>query len=216
MDFEQLKKILELERARGFDDKAVFGGLDRLLGRWTGELPHGASIPHYSHLNNKQREDWINTILGLSNAPDNAAPLPSDTRKENTINPVILQSPITTVKGISSKLSARFEKLGVTTIRDMLYFFPRRHIDYSKVRNISQLELGVEQTVIGVIWQATQKTIGRRIKATEAIIGDETGNIKIVWFNQPYLVKKLVTNKRLAVSGKVRQFMNQKQFESPE
>jgi len=43
-----------------------------------------------------------------------------------------LTSPISSMKGINTKLAARFGKLGVTTIRDLIYFFPRRHIDYSK------------------------------------------------------------------------------------
>ena len=55
---------------------------------------------------------------------------------------------------------------------------------------------------------------GRR--GTEAIVGDETGNVRVVWFNQPYLAKKLPTNTRVVLSGRVSLFGGRHVFESPE
>jgi ATP-dependent DNA helicase RecG len=123
--------------------------------------------------------------------------------------------PITTLKGVSTTLAAKFKRLGVETIRDLLYFFPHRHLDYSQRKYISQLTEGEEQTIIANVWQAQVIMPGGR-RSTEAIVGDETGNVRVVWFNNPYLVKKLPTNTRVVLSGRVGLFGGQLVFESPE
>jgi ATP-dependent DNA helicase RecG len=126
-----------------------------------------------------------------------------------------LDSPITIVKGISTSADKKFAKLNVRTVHDLLYFFPRRYVDYSQRKCISELIEREEQTIIGTIWQARVATLGNR-RGTEAIVGDETGNIRVVWFNQPYLVKNFRTNARIVISGTVSIFKGHKVFESPE
>ncbi|MCX6012618.1 MAG: ATP-dependent DNA helicase RecG, partial [Chloroflexi bacterium] len=162
----------------------------------------------------KQRSEFITRLQKWVNNGEvlttKAVVIPFADSKKLDVN-------ITTLKGISSALYAKFSRLGIKTIRDMLYFFPRRHIDYSKTRPISELEIGIEQTVVGFIWEVSTKPMAhRRIKLTEAILGDDTGNIRVVWFNQPYMAKVFKTNSRVAVSGKVVLYMGRKQFESPE
>ncbi|MCJ7522869.1 MAG: ATP-dependent DNA helicase RecG, partial [Dehalococcoidia bacterium] len=127
-----------------------------------------------------------------------------------------LNAPITSVKGISSSLASKFGKLGVKTVRNLLYFFPHRHIDYSRRSLISELDVGLEQTIVATVWEAAGTKISMRMRATEAIVGDESGNMRVVWFNQPYLAKKLTPDSRVVLSGKVSSFRGRKQFESPE
>ena len=100
-------------------------------------------------------------------------------------------------------------------MRDLLYFFPHRHLDYSQRKFISQLTEGSEETIVANVWEARQINIGGR-RSTEATVGDETGNIRVVWFNNPYLAKKLTTNTRLVISGRVGLFKGRHVFESPE
>jgi ATP-dependent DNA helicase RecG len=103
----------------------------------------------------------------------------------------------------------------VSTVRDLLYFFPHRHLDYSRRKTVSQLTEGEEETIVANVWQARETRPGGR-KSTEAIVGDETGNVRVVWFNNPYLAKKLATGTRLVLSGRVSLFQGQHVFESPE
>ncbi|MFC2008024.1 ATP-dependent DNA helicase RecG, partial [Chloroflexota bacterium] len=95
---------------------------------------------------------------------------------------------------------------------DLLFFFPHRHLDYSQVKFVSQLTAGDEQTIEANVWQASVTLL----RGTEAIVGDETGNIRVVWFNQPYQAKNLRTNSRIVISGKISLFKDQLVFESPE
>jgi ATP-dependent DNA helicase RecG len=126
-----------------------------------------------------------------------------------------IDSSITVIKGITSRVATKFARLNVTTIHDLLYFSPRRYVDYSQRKTIAELKEGEEQTIVATIWQARVATFGNR-PGTEAIVGDETGNIKIVWFNQPYLAKGFPSNARIVISGIVNLFKGQKLFESPE
>jgi len=126
-----------------------------------------------------------------------------------------LDSSTTIIKGITPRVATKLAKLNVRTIHDLLYFFPRRYVDYSQRKPISELKEGEEQTIVATIWQARIATFGNR-QGTEAIVGDETGNIRVVWFNQPYLAKKFPTNAKVVISGTVSLFKGQKVFESPE
>ncbi len=126
-----------------------------------------------------------------------------------------LDSPITIIKGITPRVATKFTKLNIRTIHDFLYLLPRRYVDYSQRKHISELEVGQEQTIIATVWQARVATFGYR-PGTEAIVADETGNIRVIWFNQPYLARRFPTNSRVVISGMVYQFKGLKVFESPE
>ncbi|MFC1910527.1 ATP-dependent DNA helicase RecG, partial [Chloroflexota bacterium] len=247
VDFESLRKVLELERKKGFTNTAVFGGLDKFLSNWSAMMAgtitdpglvnsflrlHLAN-PEYGALSTEHRKLWIEKVFKFI---DDAARAP-ETKEEKktsadlaitkTVKPpkqkayaIIstgqsLDSPVTVVPGLSTVLSKKFKKLGVRTVRDLLYFFPRRHIDYSRTKTISQIEEGEEQTVIVNIWEAQQVRLGDR-PSTEAVVGDATGNMRVVWFNQPYLAKTLTANMRIVLSGRVGVFHGRYVFESPE
>ena len=112
-------------------------------------------------------------------------------------------------------MAKKFLKLGVKTVRDLLYFFPHRHVDYSNTKHISELTEGAEETIVANVWQAQETKPGGR-RSTEAILGDETGNVRAVWFNNPYLVRMLTTNSRVVISGRVSLFKGRHVFQSPE
>ncbi len=135
--------------------------------------------------------------------------------KTGDISGLPLQTEITVINGISPSVAARFRKLGVKNLHDLLYFFPRRHIDYSKRKTIAMLAPGREETIVANVWQAKSVILGRR-RSTEAVVGDETGNVRVIWFNNPYVARNLKTNDRVVISGRVSLFRSQLVFESPE
>jgi ATP-dependent DNA helicase RecG len=222
-----LRKVLKLEQAKGYSDKAVMGGLDRFLRNLSPpdkNLSRLLSL-NYSALDTQARERWIKNILSQLDSGGQRAPVPPKTivPKQKPLTPRAkrdsrqsLNASITSIKGINSALASKFDKLGVKTVRELLYFFPRRHLDYSRRKLISELEVGVEQTIVATIWEAAQKGPGYRKRNTEAVVGDESGNMRVVWFNQPYLAKKLTTNSQIVLSGRVAEFRGSKVFQSPE
>lgn len=131
--------------------------------------------------------------------------------------PPSLDSPVTRLPGVGSNRAELFGKLRIGTIRDLLYHFPHRYDDYSRVVPISALQVGEQRTVVARVWSSTAVVIGRTVrKSTELIVGDETGNMQVVFFNNPYPAQKLRTNQRVTLSGTVSSFQGQRQMQNPE
>jgi ATP-dependent DNA helicase RecG len=235
-----LRKVLELESAKGYADTAVIGGLDKFLSRWAAQAMASITTPRlladfkrlrlddpkYASLTIEHRQQWIADILVFLESAEEAKPaekpspkrvVPSRKRPAAVLKATgqSLDLPITSLQGVSTAMAAKFRRLGVLTIRDLLYFFPHRHLDYSRTNYISELTEGEEQTITANVWQAQVTRLGGR-RGTEAIVGDETGNIRAVWFNNPYVAKSLPTNARVVLSGRVRLFGGRYVFESPE
>jgi ATP-dependent DNA helicase RecG len=242
MNSDSLRKILDLEKQRGYKDTAVFGGLDKFLHNWSAKAVESITNPKrlvkfhklfrvgYAAMSPEQREAWIKDVFSFldEKEPIKAPPAKSKavTVPEKKDLPVVkkaspagdgkaLDAPVTVVKGMGPALAVKFGKLGVRTVRDLLYYFPHRHLDYSKLKKISELQEGEEQTIVANVWQAQETRPGGR-RSTEAIVGDETGNLRVVWFNQPFMAKTLSTNARIMLSGKVSLFKGHHVFMSPE
>ncbi len=245
LNVEPLRKVLELECAKGYADTAVIGGLDRFLRRWAGQAVESITTPHllakfrklrlddakYASLTREQRREWIDGVfaflpeiesMGMEKSevePPKESVVPPTSRRRPPVRQRVpgqsLDLPITTLKGVSAAMAAKFKRLGVETVRDLLYFFPHRHLDYSQRKSISELTEGEEQTIMANVWQAQVTMLGGR-RGTEAVVGDETGNVRAVWFNNPYVAKNLPTNARVVLSGRVGLFGGRHVFESPE
>jgi len=242
-NINSLRHVLELECNKGYANKAVIGGLDKYLHKQAGRIRQiignrqlvaefdelNLANSNYASCEMDERRKWIMRVFDyLSKLEEEARgdtlthPSPYVTRNARVtskVNPTKrsedLDSAITVIKGITPRVATKFARLNVRTIHDLLYFPPRRYVDYSQRKHISELEEGEEQTIIATIWQARVATFGNR-PGTEAIVGDETGTIRIAWFNQPYLAKRFPINARIVISGTVSLFKGQKVFMSPE
>lgn len=246
IDIEPLRTILKTERQRNYADTAVIGGLDKYLRNWAEEtrikiasspqlLAQFRKLqldkPSYATWDAERRKTWINAVLNWLAQPEGAdTTTPKMTTRPRTLTAIRpaaarktaaiysekgLDSPVSAVKGVAANLSGKLERLRVKTIRDLLYLFPRRHIDYSQRKTIEQLEIGQEQTALVTVWESRITRLGYQ-QGTEVIVGDETGNMRVIWFNQPYLAKRFHTNTQLVLSGRVSEFRYAKQFENPE
>ena len=221
---EALRKILIREREAGFLDTTVIGGLDRFMVRWADQLvPHASTLGSYAVLTPEERREWAGAVLTrLGNAVEKE---PSPTRRRTprpraaaTVPPasLSLDDPVTHLRRIAKQTVTKLGRLGVSTVRDLIYLFPHRHNDFANVRTVSQLEPGREQTVLVTVWEASETGRGPRRRSTQAVVGDETGNVRVVWFNQPWLVRTLRQGTEVVLSGKVNVFRGRLVFESPE
>ncbi|MHB8516078.1 MAG: hypothetical protein ACYDCT_11940, partial [Dehalococcoidia bacterium] len=127
-----------------------------------------------------------------------------------------VDAPVHALKRVPFALAVKFDKLGVHTVRDLLLLFPRRHADYGDPVPVAHLEFGREQTVRAHVWSAKERQFGFRMRATEATIGDATGMMSCVWFNQPWIAKQLPTNAEIVVSGRVSEHQGRPKFDNPE
>jgi ATP-dependent DNA helicase RecG len=95
-------------------------------------------------------------------------------------------------------------KLGIRTIRDLLYHFPARYENAGPTGTISGVAPGTEVTLYGTVRKPDiRKTWKSRRPIAEAYLEDASGRIKMMWFSQPYIAKSLHDGMVVKVSGKV-------------
>ena len=127
-----------------------------------------------------------------------------------------LDSPVTALRGVGSRQAERLSKLGVQTIRDMLYLLPRRHDDYSQLKPINRLELGEDVTIMAQVQDSVVRDMRGGGSLFKARLSDGTGSIQVTWFNQPYLADKIKPGQQIVVSGQVDEYSGRLCFNSPE
>ncbi|MFZ2621200.1 MAG: ATP-dependent DNA helicase RecG [Minisyncoccia bacterium] len=95
-------------------------------------------------------------------------------------------------------------KMGISTVEDLLYYFPVRYGDTSQIKTIENILKGDTAVVFGKIsGLKTSKAWIKKIPMSEGVVEDETGKIKVVWFNQPYIAKMVHGGQLVRVLGKV-------------
>ena len=96
------------------------------------------------------------------------------------------------------------KKLGVATIRDLLYHFPSRYEASGPAGTIASVAPGAEVTLVGTISKPEAKRSWKtRRPMGEAWLEDASGKIKLRWFSQPYIAKSLHEGQVVKVSGRV-------------
>jgi ATP-dependent DNA helicase RecG len=323
---QKLHKFLKLEAERGYDNRAVVGGLDRMLPNWEAEarlegLPEefiqvvGARLRDYPRLSPSSRAETLEglwrriqreantTLPPLSPAPQTpesrpepapearpaqrhkaeepaySAPVESagrqplheageletspeteeggarpaeplavqepeedgpvpqadqDSRLEPALPaapkpvlpvsravpegpPAALNAPTTVLPGVGPRHAQTLKRLNLSTLGDMLYYFPRRYDDYSKLRPINRLFYGDEVTVIGTVQSAGARPIrSGRVQIVEAVVSDGSGALRITWFNQPWIAKRLRNGMHVVLSGKIDQYLGRLVMNNPE
>ncbi len=117
---------------------------------------------------------------------------------------MLLSSPLTTLPRVGATLKKNLAKLGLTTVRDLLWYFPTRYEDFRKLAHIRDLVVGEQVTIKARIELiANKKSMRTRRTFTECLAADETGRLRIMWFNQPYIGQTLVAGDVVFLSGKI-------------
>lgn len=134
-----------------------------------------------------------------------------------TSQPAALLASTRVLPGVGPKHAQTLARLGLHTLGDMLYSFPRRYDDYSQLKPIKHLKFGEEITVIGTVASISTRPIrGGRYQITEAIITDGSGSLRVTWFNQPWIGRRLLQNTQIVLSGKIDQYLGRLIMNSPE
>lgn len=270
---QKLQKFFKLEAERGYDDRAVVGGLERTIDTWENEaradnLPEDliqaviARLRDYNRLSEISRQEtlqglWqrIQRVMDIQDVPypsqkskdkatssaDSSPPpaqkqIPSPNLQtknqpesgqvqeeksaageQKKIHPEALDSPVTVLQGVGVRHGETLKRLGMETLGDMLYYFPRRYEDYSQLKPINHLVYGEVVTIIGTIQNVTNRTLSnKRGNLTEAVLSDGTASLRVTWFNQPWIGQRLRSGTQLVLSGKIDQYLGRKVMNNPE
>jgi len=111
--------------------------------------------------------------------------------------------PIEKLRSVGPRNVSRLRKLGIKTVKDLLWHFPARYEDYAETTPITDIEPGEKVHIQGEILSiSTRKIFPRRMFVTNAMVQDSTGAVKIVWFNQPYIENQLSEGSLVSLAGK--------------
>ena len=89
------------------------------------------------------------------------------------------------LKGVGPVRAEHLRRLGVETVDDLLTHFPRKYYDRRHLSKVGDIHTGEESTFIGQIMSVAKRSLRRRRSIITAAVGDDTGIVQIVWFNQP-------------------------------
>ena len=259
---EKLQKFFKLEADRGYDNKAVMGGLSQMLDSWISDAridkldenliqAISSRLKDYDHLSERSRKESLHGLwsrikreLGeneikpvqdkakeikpepdkkiVEPEPEESIPQEDDeTNEEFQVSPAqisskppqegvtaALNADVTVLKSVGPRYAKTLERLGIFTLGDMVYHFPRRYDDYSRLKPINRLIIGEEVTIIGSVQSIISRTIkSGRNKLSEAVINDGSAALRLTWFNQPWIAQRIKKGMQIVVSGKVDQYL---------
>ena len=147
-------------------------------------------------------------------APSRAESAPGGKHSQT---PAALNAALTVLQGVGPRHSQTLAELGMSTLGDMLYYFPRRYEDYSQLKPIKSLWYGEQVTVIGTVQSIHTRPIrGGKASIVEIIISDGTGALRLSWFNNPWIANRLKEGEQISVSGSVEQYLGRLVMNQPD
>jgi len=125
-----------------------------------------------------------------------------------------LSMPVQFLKGVGPARAVIFSQLGVRTVGDLLEYFPRDWVFAPQAIKINQMQEGQTATIVGLV-ESTDYHIFRRPAFFEAMLADDTGACRVVWFHGGFLRDKLKPGQVIMASGKAALYKHQLQLTNP-
>jgi len=216
-----------VQRLRSYDGLSPQSRADALKGLWkrigdtypeTQQKPKGQSRP--SRQNSEpasQQEPQKQEKREQKQRPPAQPRSETVAGAKTSATPAALDAKLTVLQGVGSRSAESLARLGMQTLGDMLYYFPRRYDDYSQLKPIKDLFYGEQVTVIGTIESVHSRSIrGGKASITEIVISDTTGAMRLSYFNQPWLANRFKKGDAISVSGKIDQYLGRLVMNNPD
>ena len=214
-----------LQRLQSYASLSPESRAESLKGLWNRigtEYPEATKKPQHAPRSKPQPTQEKRQVATSEAKPTKERP-PSPGRAETapggktSATPAALNAELTVLQGVGPRHAQTLGKLGMHTLGDMLYYFPRRYEDYSQLKPIKELFYGQQVTVIGVVKSVHTRSIrGGKQQLVEAILSDGTGALRLSWFNQPWIANRLGEGASISVSGKIEQYLGRLVMNNPD
>lgn len=112
-----------------------------------------------------------------------------------------LTDSVETLKGIGPKTAEVLKKAGIRTVRDFFYNLPRDYENFQAAESIAEMRPGKVVIKGKIDSLSTRRAKRRRLSITEGVVRDNTGAVKVVWFNQGYRIKQFSPEKEYYFTG---------------
>jgi ATP-dependent DNA helicase RecG len=126
-----------------------------------------------------------------------------------------LSDPIGKLPGVGETYAKRLDKLKITSIYHLLHHYPNHYQDFSQIVKIGLARPQKQVTIRGEILKITNQYRGRGKSLQKATVADETGQILVTWFNQPFLLNTLKKGIKVSLSGTIDTFGALKTMTNP-
>ena len=127
-----------------------------------------------------------------------------------------LDASVGVIRGVGENQVKNLAKLDIFTIRDLLYHFPRRYDDYSKLKTINQLRVGEEATIVASVNNIVRIPTRKGRTLIEAVVSDATGSMRLLWFNQEWHMRSLRQDMMISISGRIDMYLGRPVIWHPE
>ena len=217
------RKILSLERRLGYTDKAVIGGLETFVARLDPE--RAELVSGYADCGHFDRQRVIERLLeslqevkpivdGVDGGQQEDRSRSGRFARAETTT-AQLDDPVAGAPGVGSKRSVLLARLGIQTIEDLLVYLPRRLEDRTRFETIGRVRPKEEVCIRAEVLRVDRFRTGRRAEAIKASLGDGTGFLSGVWFNQPWIAQQLKPGEMIDVYGRIERHYGELQLQSP-
>src|SRR5215210_1858713 len=125
-------------------------------------------------------------------------------RLPGTARPELAEAPVASLQGVGPALEKKLGKLGLRTVRDLLEHRPHRYEAAVPERRIADLLAEEETAIVGEVRSVSVRRPRRNLAIVNARVGDESGEIVAVWFNQAWLEEKLQPGTRVRLRGQLK------------
>ena len=120
------------------------------------------------------------------------------------------------LKGVGEKRAALFEKKGIRTVEDLLYYFPRSHEDRSEMKEIADCAEGETVCVsVTVFSPVSDVRVRKNLLISTMIVSDQTGALNVVWYNNKYVKGQFFTGDEYILYGKITRNRGKKEMVNP-
>lgn len=114
-----------------------------------------------------------------------------------------LSDSIREIKGIGEKSEKLFAKLGISTVEELLFFYPREYEIVENIRPINEVKEGHIVVVSGTLGSKPRLQYVRNLKIVSTFLRDASGQLEVTWFNMPFIMKTLRMGTRYIMRGRV-------------
>ncbi len=231
----RLGKVLKLEAQQGYEDRAVFGGLEgfvdhvaanleaplaealRRHARGYADKDHPERMHAVRELADALRDPKVGVETEIAENKEGEGKKEKATGREATsdASPPPLDAPVRYAKGVGTRRESALNKLGIATIEDLLVYFPRRISDRSVVKRIAQLKAGERATVRGTVRAVDAVKTRGKLELTKVALQDGGAVMYAVWFNQPWLKGQIKPGQPIALYGEATRDYGQVQMNNP-
>jgi ATP-dependent DNA helicase RecG len=239
-----LRNVLRLEQQRGHDDRAVVGGLSRLVERLEPPIELDADLAErmrrYGELTESERSrtasevlDALDRLAGGAHAPAaiqdtpqvpsrpqparaSLGRSPTAVRPAASTRPLDARAPVSSLPGVGATRAKRLAALGITTVEDLRFHLPNRYIFYPPPEPASSLGFQRLASFEGTVTRVDVAHLPHKRLRITATLSDGTGSVGAVWIRAGVVPPTIRQGTRLAVSGELVRYGRQTYFENPD